>query len=159
MFAQLLSGYAECSAEALDEQIRDAELVSRALDARRLALRVAAEFKQTPALDGHRSTQAYLRATTNQPAGVVLAEVRRARLCRDFPEVGEALLTGRIGVGQIDELVRITRNPRAVKYLDDAQVDMLLGHAEHLSIRGLARAVDHWLQWADPDGAWRDHIE
>jgi len=159
MFAEVLADYVEWTPAALDDEVRRLELVSRDLDARRLAVRAAAESKQTPALDGHRSTQAYLRATTNQPAAVVLAEVRRARLCRDFPQVGEALLTGRIGVGQIDELVRITRNPRAVTYLDDAQVDMLLGHAEHLSIRGLARAVDHWLQWADPDGAWRDHTE
>src|SRR6188474_3459359 len=142
MFADVLAEYVEWSAADLDAEIRRHELVDRERAARRLALRAAAELKQTPALDGHKSTQAYLRATTNQPAGVVLAEVRRARLCRDFPQVGEALLTGRIGVGQIDELVRISRNPRAVTNLDDAQVDMMLGHAEHLSIRGFARAVD-----------------
>ena len=159
MFAELLADYVASTPAALDDEIRQLELESRALDARRLALRAAAESKQTPALDGHKSTQAYLRATTNQPAAVALAEVRRARLCRDFPQIGEALLLGRIGVGQIDELVRITRNPRAVKYLDHAQIDMLLGHAEHLSIRGFAQVVDRWLLWADPDGAWRDHTE
>jgi len=116
MFAEVLAGYVEWNPAALDDEIRRLELVLRDLDARRLAVRAAAEFKQTPALDGHRSTQAYLRATTNQPAGVVLAEVRRARLCRDFPQVGEALLTGRIGVGQIDELVRITRNPHGPRH-------------------------------------------
>jgi hypothetical protein len=45
--------------------------------------------------DGHRSTQAYLRARTNQPAPVALVDLRRARLCRDFCQVGEALLAGR----------------------------------------------------------------
>src|SRR4051794_38524508 len=159
MFGELLAGYVEWTPAALDDELRRLELEARALEAKRLAVRAAAELQQTPALDGHQSTQAYLRATTNQPAAVALAEVRRARLCRDFHQLGDALLAGRIGVGQIDELVRITRNPRAVSYLDDAQVDMLLGHAEHLSIRDLARAVDHWLLWADPDGAWRDHTE
>ncbi len=159
MFAELLADYVERTPAALHAELARLELAARDLDARRLAVRAAAESKQTPALDGHTSTQAYLRATTNQPAAVVLAEVRRARLCRDFPHVGEALMLGRIGVGQIDELVRITRNPRAVTSLDDEQVDMLLGHAEHLSIRGFAQAVDRWLQWADPDGAWRDHTE
>ena len=68
-------------------------------------------------------------------------------------------MSGRIGVGQIDELVRITRNERAVKFLDDAQVEMLVGHAEHLSIRDFALVVDRWLLWADPDGAWRDQTD
>src|SRR5262245_38581854 len=122
MFADLLAEYVERSPADLDEEYQGLVLSSRALDARRLAAIAAAESKQTPAIDGHKSTQAYLRATTNQPAPVALADVRRARLCRDFPHVGEALLAGRIGVGQIDEIVRITRNERAVKYLDPAQV-------------------------------------
>ncbi len=159
MYRKLVADFVEWPADALDHEIRRLELQARALDARRLAVLAAAELKQTPALDGHRSTQAYLRATTNQPSHVVRGEVRRARLCRDFPHIGEALLTGRIGVGQIDEIVRITRNDRAVQHLDDAHVEMLVGHAEHLSIREFATAVDHWLLWADPDGAWRDQAE
>ncbi len=159
MFSELLANYVASTPAALDAEIRQLELDARALDARRLAARAAAELLQTASLDGHKSTQAYLRATTNQPAAVALAEVRRARLCRDFAQIGEALLAGRIGVGQIDELVRISRNRRAVSSLDNTQVDMLLGHAEHLSIRGFARTVEHWLQWVDPDGAWRDHTE
>ena len=117
MFEELLADYLSWSPAALHDELERLELEARALDARRLAVRSAAENKQTFAIDGHRSTQAYLRATTNQPAAVALGEVRRARLCRDFPQVGEALITGRIGVGQIDELVRITRNERAVKSL------------------------------------------
>ena len=159
MFSDLLDNYMTWSPAALDTELRQLELQARELDARRLAVRAAAENTQTFAVDGHTSVKAYLRASTNQPSPVVLAETRRARLCRDFPAVGEALMSGRIGVGQIDELVRITRNPRAIAHLDEAQVDMLLGHAEHLSIRNFALAVDHWLLWADPDGAWRDQTE
>ena len=159
MFSDLLADYSTWSPAALDTELRQLELQARELDARRLAVRAAAETAQTFAIDGHTSVKAYLRATTNQPSPVVLAETRRARLCRDFPAVGEALISGRIGLGQIDELVRITRNPRAVTFLDEAQVDMLVGHAEHLSIRNFALAVDHWLMWADPDGAWRDQTE
>jgi len=103
--------------------------------------------------------KAYLRATCNQPSQVALAEVRRARVCRDFPEIGEALMAGRIGVGQIDELVRIRRNARARRYFDSAAVDVLLEHAEHLPIRGFTAVVERWLMWADPDGAWRHQRE
>lgn len=159
MYGELVADYVEWSPGALDDETRSLELQARVLDAKRLAVRAAAELKQTPALDGHNSTQAYLRATTNQPAAVALAEVRRARLCRDFAQIGDSLMSGRIGLGQIDELVRITRNARAVTYLDHAQVDMLLGHAEHLPIRDFAQIIDRWLMWADPDGAWRDQSE
>src|SRR5687768_6444781 len=130
MFSELLAEYIEQPSSALDQELRRLELAARELDARRLAVRAAAELKQVPALDGHKSTQAYLRATCNQPSWVALAEVRRARVCRDFPQIGDALAEGRIGVGQVDEFVRIHTNERARQHLDDAAVDMLLGHAQ-----------------------------
>src|SRR3954468_514477 len=159
MFGEMLGEYMAWSATALHAEIEQLELESRLLDARRLAVRAAAEARQTAGLDGHKSLQAYLRATCNQPSGVARAEVRRARICRDFPQVGEALTTGRIGVGQIDELVRIQRNGRAARYLDNAAIDMLVDHAEHLPMRSFTAVVERWLMWADPDGAWHDQTE
>jgi hypothetical protein len=159
MFGTVLDDYLQWEPAALHAELEQLELESRALDARRLAVRAAAESRQTPALDGHKSTRAYLRAVCNQPSQVALAEVRRARLCRDFRQVGEALSAGRIGVGQIDELVRIRRNERAARYLDEAAVDVLLEHAEHLPIRSFTTVVERWLMWADPDGAWHDQSE
>src|SRR3954470_20295933 len=155
----MLAEFMDWTAAALHAEIEQLELQSRALDARRLAVRAAAEARQTPGLDGHKSMQAYLRATCNQPSPVARAEVRRARICRDFPQVGEALTTGRIGVGQINELVRIQRNGRAARYLDDAAVDMLVDHGEHLPMRSFTAVVERWLIWADPDGAWHDQTE
>src|SRR4029079_9378174 len=114
---------------------------------------------QTPGLDGHRSLQAYLRATCSQPSQVARAEVRRSRIGLDVPEVGEALTAGRIGIGQIDALVRVQRNPRADRYLDNAGVEMLLDHAEHLPARSFAAVVERWVLWADPDGAWHDQSD
>src|SRR3954470_197833 len=155
----MLAEFMDWTAAALHAEIEQLELQSRALDARRLAVRAAAEARQTPGLDGHKSMQAYLRATCNQPSPVARAEVRRARICRDFPQVGEALTTGRIGVGQINELVRIQRNGRAARYLDDAAVDMLVDHAEHLPMRSFTAVVERWAMWADPDGAWNDQTD
>jgi hypothetical protein len=156
MFRELLADYTEQPAAALDQQLRELELAARELDARRLAVRAAAEARQVPALDGHTSTQAYLRATCNQRSGIALAEVRRARVCRDYPQVGDALAEGRIGLAQIDELVRIHTNDRARPQLDDAQVDLLVGHAQQFRIRDFAVLVDRWLAWADADGAAHD---
>src|SRR3954471_5156500 len=159
VFEEMLAQYLSWSAGALDAEIERLELVSRSIEARRSAARAAAESRQVPALDGHRSMKAYLRATCNQPSPVALAEVRRARVCRDFPQIGEALMAGRIGVGQIDELVRIRRNARARSYFDSAAVDVLLEHAEHLPIRSFTAVVERWLMWADPDGEWRHQRE
>ncbi|HZX56529.1 MAG TPA: hypothetical protein VFE86_17705, partial [Ilumatobacteraceae bacterium] len=159
MFGEALAEYAEWTADALHVEIERLELAARALDARRLAARVAAEQRQVAALDGHRWMQAYLRATCNQPSNVALAELRRARICRDFPQVGEALMEARVGLGQIDELTRVRRNQRAARYLDTAAVDMLVEYAEHLSMRSFSAVVERWLMWADPDGAWHDQTE
>src|SRR3954469_23046414 len=159
MFRAMLAEYVEWTPAALHAEIERLELEARALDARRLAVRAAAEARQVAALDGHKSTQAYMRAVCNQPSRVALAEVRRARICRNFPQIGQALLVGGIGVGQIDELVRIRVNSRAVRYLDAATIDMLLDHAEHLPVRSFAAVVERWLLWADSDGAWNDQNE
>jgi hypothetical protein len=156
MFSELLADYVEQPAAALDQELRRLELAARELDARRLAVRAAAEAKQVPATDGHKSTQAYLRATCNQPSWVALAEVRRARVCRDFPQLGEALAEGRIGFGQIDQFVRMHTNDRARPHLDDAAVDILLGHAQQFRILDFVVCVERWLAWADADGAARD---
>src|SRR4051812_14459226 len=120
MFGEMLAEYLQWEPAALQEELERLELAARELDSRRLAVRAAAEARQTAALDGHKSTQALLRALCNQPSNVAMAEVRRARICRDFPQVGDLLMAGRIGVGQIDELVRIRRNARADPYLDAA---------------------------------------
>ena len=156
MFGTVLAKYLQLAPAALHDEIERLELEARELDARRLAARAAAEARQVPAVDGHKSTKAYLRAVCNQPPHVALAEVRRARICRDFSQIGAALMAGRIGVGQIDELVRIDRNERAARCLDVAAVAMLLDYAEHLPIRSFTAVVDRWLTWADPDGAWSD---
>src|SRR4051812_5134457 len=159
MFGTVSAEYLGWAPAALHAELERLELEARALDARRLAIRAAAEARQVPAMDGHKSTTAYLRAVCNQPPQVALAEVRRGRICRDFPQIGDALIAGLIGAGQIDELVRIQRNQRAARYLDAAAVDTLLDHAEHLPIRSFVAVVERWLMWADPDGTWNDQDE
>lgn len=156
MFGELLGEYSGWSTSALDTELRRLELAARELDARRLAVRAAAELHQVPGVDGHRSTKAYLRATTNQPSHIGHAEVQRARLCRDFPQIGEELMSGRMGLGQVDELARCRRNRRARVSLSDEHVDVLLGHAVELPVDDFSIVIDRWLAWADADGAEQD---
>src|ERR1043165_1439295 len=98
MFAAALAEYMGSTAPAVAAEIERLELEKRALEARQLAARAGAEQLPVPALDGHSSMKAYLRATCNQTSRVALDEVRRARICRDFPQIGEALMAGRIGI-------------------------------------------------------------
>src|SRR4051794_3394001 len=152
MFGTVSAEYLGWAPAALHAELERLELEARALDARRLAIRAAAEARQVPAMDGHKSTKAYLRAVCNQPPQMALAEVRRARICRDFPQIGDALIAGLIGIGQIDELVRIQRNQRAARYLDAAAVEMLLDHAEHLPVRSFVAGGERWVMWGGPGG-------
>lgn len=65
MFTQVLEGLMELSDHALDARIRDLELERRRVDAEMAAAIAVAEHRQLPAVDGHRTLNAYLRATIN----------------------------------------------------------------------------------------------
>ena len=68
MFGELLAGYVEWSAAALDDcELRRLELEAQVVDARRLAVRAAAELKQTPGA-GRAPVDAGVSAGDDQPA-------------------------------------------------------------------------------------------
>lgn len=165
MFRELLTELGESGDASLDNghagwldgELRRLEVLAREVEARKLAVLAVAELRQVPAVDGHRSTQAYVRATLNQPAAAAI--VRRARLLGDFPDVGEALMTGRIGVAQVDQIVRAWSNPRARQYFAADAAARFCEWAEHLPYRDFVTCVDRWLTYADPDGTWNDQQE
>ena len=65
MFSEVLESLVEMPDRALDERIREIELQRRRLDAELAAAIAVADHRQLPAVDGHRSVNAYLRATLN----------------------------------------------------------------------------------------------
>lgn len=144
-------------AAAVDAEAREIELAKRALSARQAANTVAAEALQVPDVDGHRSLNAWLRATTNQPG--VQVSVARARFCNAFPAAGDALWAGRVGVAQIDLLARLAAHPRVGVLVDADLVAGFLEHAEHFPYPDLKQLVDRWLMLADQDGALRDVLD
>jgi len=158
MFVELVEDYMQWSATALDAAYREFELEDRRREATRLAMVQAIEARQVPAIDGHRSTRGYIKFTANTTGGRASSEVRRARLCRDFPEIGEALAAGYIGAAQVDLIARAFANPR----LSDkraAAVPVLLEHAEHMELIDFQRIVDRWVTLGDLDGSWREHLD
>lgn len=159
MFTDLVEERLGWDASALDAEFRDLELQLRALEARRAANLIAAEARQVADLDGHRSTRAYVRGSLNAPAGEAGRMVRRARFLREHPEVGDALAAGRVGVAQVDLLVRVANHRRVGVLFDDAVIAMFVEHAEHFSFADLETLVGRWVALADEDGAWRDHLD
>ena len=143
---------------AIDARLRQLELARRALEAEYAATVTAAESRQAGDADGHRSTNAYLRATTNQPG--VRVQVARARFCRAYPAAGDALWAGRVGVAQIDTLARrLAGHPRVGVLVSAELVAMFLDHAEQFSYREFTMLVDRWINLADQDGAFRDLLD
>lgn len=159
MFDDLVDERMEWTVAQLDAEFREIELAHRALEARRAANLTAAEARQVRDVDGHRTTQAYVRATINQPGAVASALVRRARFCRQHPAAGEALLAGHVGVAQVDELARLATHPRVGVLIDAPIVATFMEEAEHASYREFKSLLDQFTDTLDQDGAWRDHLD
>ena len=143
--------------DAIDAERREIELAKRALAAREAANTIAAEARQVPDVDGHRSLNAWVRATTNQPGSTEV--VARARFCSSYPAAGDALWAGHVGVAQIDLLTRMAAHPRAGALVDADLVAAFLDHAEHFPYPDLKQLVARWLMLADQDGALRDTLD
>lgn len=162
MFAELVAELVEermgWNAAALDGEFREIELAIRELEAQRAAILAAGEARQVADLDGHRSTQAYVRAATHAPRGAASRLVRRARFLRDHPAVGEALMGGHIGVAQVDLLARVANHRRVGALFGDAVIALMVEFAEHFAFDDFERLVERWVNLADQDGAWFDHL-
>ncbi|HWL45793.1 MAG TPA: DUF222 domain-containing protein [Ilumatobacter sp.] len=154
MFGELLEELAEWDPVALDAEYQRLELQARRLDARRLAVLAIIDAKGAGGSDGHRSTLAYLRATSNQSRGQLT--LRRARLAGAHPKVGDALMSGRFGESQVDQIARAHANPRVTEHFTPDAVDWFVERGEHRSLREFATDVDNWLAMADQDGAFRE---
>lgn len=157
MFRELLDELADWSPAALHAEFARLELERRAVDARQLAVLATIDATAAGGTDGHRSTLAYLRATTNQSRGQI--RLRRARLVREHPQVGDALSAGRIGTSQVDQIARMHANPRVRDRFDSDAAHYFTERGEHRPLREFATDVDNWLTSADEDGAFREERE
>ena len=91
---------------AITERFRDLELRRRRDEAELAALIAVAEARGVYAADGHLTVKGWLRANANWSPAEVNAARRKARLVKDHPSVGDALLDGHIGAAQVGELGR-----------------------------------------------------
>ncbi len=152
MFDQVTEELAGLPDSALDGRIRELELERRRLDAELAAAIALAEHRRLPAVDGHRSVQAYLRATLNWSDGEASRFRSVARAVDHVDGLGEAWHSGRIGVSQAVRFGRLHGNRRVREQLPEF-APILLEHAEQLPDRDLAVCVARFVALADADGA------
>ena len=136
----------------LDATIRSLELEQRRVAAELAAATAVIEGRMTFLDDGHRSMKAYLKATLNCSSPEANRRRRRAQLLSSFPDIGDALATGRVGVEQVDTLARLRTHPTGGERFDEFAAK-LTDHAEHLPFDDFDTVVKRFVKLSDPDGA------
>lgn len=151
MFDDLLRGLTDLADTALDERIREIELERRRLDAELAAAIAVAEHRQLPAIDGHRSTNAYLRATLNCSTTEAGRLRSQARAVDHVDGLGATWYAGHFGSSQATRFAVLYSNPRVRGRLGEF-APILLHHAEQLPYADFSACVERFVAGADPDG-------
>ena len=155
MFEGVLTDLMALPDVELDARIRDIELARRRLDAELAAAITVAEHRGLPAIDGHRSINAYLRATINCSSSEATRLRSLARAVDHVDGLGEQWMSGRFGVSQAARLAAVYGNRRVRDRLPEF-APLLLDDAEHLSFSDFSVCVDRFVARADADGAHDD---
>ncbi len=141
---------------ATDDVLARIEVERRRLDA--LAAQVIAHGVATERWteDGHRSVQQWVSAVTNCSPPAASQHVRRSRIIGELKRVADAWVDGDVGTGQVDELARLLRNPRAAHHLAGSE-ELLLEQARTMRFADFTVVTERWLAYADPDGHLKRH--
>lgn len=133
----------------------EVERLARAVEAAAVAIVGDADRRNLFLVDGHRSVRGWVKATVRTSDAEVSQRVRSAKLVRSYPEIGELLAAGRMGVAQTRELARAHANPRCGAVIEEA-LDELIDSAVNDDYEVFAAHVRDWERLADTDGAHRD---
>lgn len=155
MLATVVEQLGELDDSALTERFRNLELTQRHLDAEMAAIIAEGDRRNIAAADDHHSMKGWLKANANWSNAHVARSRKLAKTITALPQVGDALLAGRIGVDQADELARVAANRRVVEQLPDS-IRILLLQAEQLSFEDARTCLRRWEMLADLDGAHRE---
>jgi hypothetical protein len=154
-YRELVTTVGSMSASERTERFRELELLERSLAAEKAAIVAEVDHLNEHQLDGHRSIAGWIRANANPSEGTVRDLRRISKLCNAEPDVGDELLSGRIGADQAAELGRAFSNPRCGDELSDS-LDLLLEHANGLKFHEFRQVVKRWEILADLNGAHED---
>lgn len=155
MFAAMVDELSASTDAELDDLLAEAELARRATEVRVAAIAAVIAHRGSFADHGHRSMKGFLKQRLNC-SGVEANRIRRcANLFDQHPDVGDALMEGRIGVGQASRLAKANSHPRVGERFDEF-APILLDSAERLEFDDFDTAVEHFEVQADQDGAFKD---
>ncbi len=139
-----------------DAALMHVETVRRQAEALLAAMTAHVDSTGSYADDGHRNTVCWVRAVTNCSRSDAALRVRTARMVGDLPTVGDALVNAHLGTSQINQFVRLHANDRARPKLGPA-APLLIEHGSLLPYEDFRKVCQRFEQFADPDGAHRDH--
>ena len=128
------------------------------LEVARAEVLASAESTGATVVDGHRSTDAWARATVDCSIQTSRQWTRRTRLLTAIPEFAVALADGALTVDHVDELCRAHANPRCGDLLGDF-VESFLVAARAVRHAEFVRVVSRWIDLADMDGREPGHEE
>ena len=153
MFGTEIEELTTMSALELDAVIAEAELAKRAAEARMAAAVAVVSARGCFRDQGYRSIRAFLKGMLNCSGAQANRIRKRADLLNHHGSIGDALLSGHVGVDQVDRLAKAASHPRAGDQFADF-APLLLEHAEQLEYRAFDNVVEHFINQADPDGAF-----
>jgi hypothetical protein len=133
------------------ESITEVHHLSACLEGVRTAAVAEFEAGGEWAVDGAKSTAAWLATRCHLPMPEAKRVVRRARTLPHLPLAKEALMDGDIGAAQFDALAKVRTPVTEVAFARDEA--LLVGHAKEMKFEPLVRLLAFWEQHADPDGA------
>ena len=155
-FTDVIEGLLELSDDNLDGRIRAIESERRRLDAELAAAISVAERRQLPTVDGHRTINAYLRATINCSSSEASRLRGLSRAVDRVDGLGDAWFAGHIGQSQATRFSVLHGNRRVRDRLGEF-APLLLEKAEQLPYADFATCVDRFVARADTDGAHDEH--
>ena len=139
----------------LTERFRSLELQARRVEAEMAAMIAEGQRRGVYGDDCHLSMKGWLKANANWSNSQTFRRRRVARLIEAFPQVGDMLRDGHIGVAQTEELARVHANPRVVEQFT-MSIGVLLNLCEQLSFEDAQVCLKRWETLADLNGAHND---
>lgn len=144
------------SIQELSAWLQQLEQLNRTVEAAMLDVLAHTRRCGAYTADGHVSVSSWARATVRWSEAEIKSRVSSSRLVEAFPQVGDELAEGRVGVTQVRDLARAHDNDRCGDQLGDV-VDHLLAEAQRFDHRDFRLLVRRWTVLADADGAHRHH--
>ena len=106
--------------------------------------------------EAFRTIREMVQATANLARTRAVVQVRLANAVTGLPWLAEAMLAGRVGIDQADEIALLYANPACRKVLDSL-AGILVEQAQQLWFDGFRILCRHVRDLADPDGSAADH--